>query len=758
MKKIEEVAKAERAGQYINSGIEGGTVVMRDGKIFIRKHEVRADEPLFQMVDLASYHLPPAPFTSGPITLADRPELVQAVFYSVRAYADRQVPSKSTHLNVVKAIRAIAKMLEFCWVNGCYSLSDWSVALTDKLPPILAEGGWSKALNIRERVLDFLGENPKEVARQYISLPREKNRDMSINRKFQVDLGTNISQAELRPVRDIFASTLNVSVEGHGSGKSRTFQASAELGMSSSLLRQELAWINLLSEVPSGDLLQYAPYPSPFQISIQLGRPTGRTANITPEQIAKIVGKGIYFSEQVSVHIIGVFEAVVERIEADVSQGIVPCRKSALQALFLSKHRVLLRDLTGDDIIDLQPNVKVRSHQTLEGIINTLFSGCFSVIGLLNARRKDEVQHRKIGLTQASLQRVDKSLDIYECMFYFQKHLKQHVPLYVGRATVRAINCLEEMERLTMRLANATGLQVDELAPAERALFRFPNFTLRGKRSSLRRWFEFGVGAATDDFLRRAIGDSDVPNRITSHMFRRGYGLLFIYRFEGPILALTQKYGHLDPTDTVTYLVDPWHGGSGPAVRKYGRLSPDQIKASFEETRSVEEEIRKISDERLEEMVTSLLAGSCPDGGLFPKLIRRLHQRLSLNVDYSRMNGFEQSKTISDLLKSRDHQFRPYWHGNCCAPGEKFAKNAHCNVERSKGTRRENASPNVCAGCSYHHLTLDHVRSMDNYAESLRRRGLDQNCGALERARIGPRLENIVRLVTLYKRRMGNDE
>lgn len=729
-------------------------VVYRGGKILAKIYEAREDEAGYIEIDPSHFFLPPAPFADGVISLAERSDLVMAAFLAVRTYAERQEPSKSTHINVKKAFRVLAKTFEFAWLRGYYSLQDWSPELTDSLPKLLGEGGWAKALNISERVSKLIEGDPKNLAEKYIGQRRTKADEYSIRGRLQIDLGTNIMQAELDSVRDVLSEAMGQPLTG-SSPSSRRVRSAATSGMLVSALREQLAWINLLAEAGSGQLITYAPYPSPVKTAEEYGRGnSGRTPNITPTQVAKLLAEGLRLSEEASVHILALLEDVVVRMEGDALNGQGVSRKSALAALESSAHRLRLRDAFGMDITGLMPTQATPKEQSLDGALETLYSGCFALIGLMNARRKDEVQHRKIGLTRASLEVVDKSLDLYMCSFYMQKTHKLHVPMYVGRATVNAIHCLEHLESLTMRLALAVGGEDRVLADSDRALFRQPNLQFGTKRAHSRVWFEFGTGRTTEGFFKRAFGEFAEFDRITSHMFRRGYGLLFIYRFEGPILALTQKYGHLDPTDTITYLVDPRQGGGGPKVNQFARMSPEQIQESINEVQGIEREIRSVSDERLQEMVRQLVDGKNVGGGAFPKLIRRLHQRFSLRTDYGNMEPDKQGSVVADLLKSRGHQFRPYWHGNCCAPSEALAKRAHCNNKEGRGTRRENAGPIICAGCQYHHIVADHIRSLEGYALSIRARLVDAESSALARARLTPVLENLERVVVLHRRRM----
>lgn len=733
-----------------------GSVVSRvGGRIRVLNHFARSDEIPHIEIDPADFWLPKAPFTDGPVQLSTRPDLVDAAFVAVRAYADRQEPSKSTHLNVSKGFRAIAKAFEFSWLNGYYGLQDWNKSFTDILPEILGRGGWALALNVSQRVEQLLEGVDSERASAYISRVRNRNVSFSLREKILVDIGSNIRQAELRPARDVLAKTLRLTLDNGKPLQQRTFKSSAVSGMNESLLRQELSWINLLSEVPASPPLRYTPFPSPVRLAKQFGRPNGRTPNMTPAQVAQVLAEGLRWSEAGGEHVVGRLEHVVEALEREVSQGRPASRAAALAALRASPRLAPLNSFVGLEIAHLRPHTHATKDDSLEGAIENLVSGCFCLIALLNARRKDEVQHRKLGLMVDSTEVVDEALELHLCWFYIQKTYKAYLPFYVGRATVRAIRRLKELERLTVRLSAAVNPSHQVTDDAQRALFRMPNLWLTEKRGHARFWFAFGAGRASKRFLLRALGQTSAPQRVIAHMFRRAYGLLFIYRFEGPLLALTQKYGHLDPTETMTYVVDPTQGGVGPAVRNYGRLSEEQIKAIAEEQLEIEQEILLVSNERLAQMVRDVIEGKSVGAGSFPVLIRRLHQRLASKSEYRLLSKERKAVAVSETLISKGHRFRPAWHGNCCAPRDSAVKKAACNKNGSSGTKQENAGPVTCSGCHYHQLGEDHVRSIERYRDKIREKLEHGTCGIIESSRLTCNLINTEQVIVLHRKRLG---
>lgn len=739
----------------LNAESKGPIVTKVGDRIVVLNHFARSDEKQYVEIDTTGFWLPKAPFTEGPVRLSTRPDLVDAAFVAVRAYANRQEPSKSTHLCVAKAFRAIAKAFEYGWLHGYYGVQDWNQSFTDALPEILGKGGWALALNIYQRVEQLLEGGGSTRADKYVYRIRTGNVSFALSNKLQADIGSNIMQAELRPARDVLAKRLGLTLDNGQPLEQRTFKSSAANGMVDSLLRQELGWINLLSEVSASPPLSYTPFSSPVQLSKQFGRPTGRTPNMTPAHVADVLAEGLRWSEDGGDHVVGVLEHVVEALESEVREGRPATRTAALAALRASPRLSQMNSFAGREIADLRPHTHASKDDTLEGAVENLVSGCFCLIALLNARRKDEVQHRKLGLMVDSTEVVDAALELHLCWFYIQKTHKAYVPFYIGRATVRAIQRLKELEQLTARLSAALNPSQKEVNDTERALFRMPNLWFTEKRGQAHFYFAFGAGGASKRFLLRALGKTSAPQRVIAHMFRRAYGLLFIYRFEGPLLALTQKYGHLDPTETMTYVVDPAQGGVGPAVRTYGRLSEEQIKAIAQEHYGVEQEILLVSNERLAEMVRAVIDGNSVGAGSFPVLIRRLHQRLSSKSEYRLLSKDRKAAAVSDAFISKGHRFRPAWHGNCCAPRDSSVKKAACNPQGGAGIRQENAGPDTCAGCHYHHLVEDHVRSIESYCDGLRHKLEGDRCGVIEQMRLKSNIQNTEHVISLHRKRLG---
>lgn len=747
-------SNADKIDIDLTSEYRGPMVTMVGEQIRVLDFYARSDEVQYIDINPANFWLPKAPFTEGPVRLSTRPDLVEAAFVAVRAYAERVEPSKSTHVVVLKAFRTIAKAFEFSWLHGYYRVQDWNEALTNLLPELLGKGGWALALNVSQRVEQLLEDGGSERAGSYFRRNRTKVVNFSVSHKLQEDLGSNVMQAELRPVRDVLLKSLGLTLDSGRPEQQRTFKTSATSGMNVSLLRQDLYWINLLSEGSASPPLSYTPFPSPVQISRKFGRPSGRTPNMTPVQVAEMLGEGLRWSEEGGDHVVGVFTDIVEALEHAISEGRPATRVVALKAMRDSPSLPQLNQFVGQEITDLHPLRNVKKAESFGGAFEDLVSGCFCLIALLNARRKDEVQHRKLGLMVDSSEVVDEELELHMCWFYIQKTYKEYVPFYIGRATVRAIRRLKELEQLTTRFEAIFKPSYKVGPDAERALFKMPNFRFSKKHGPIR-WFTFGAGGASKNFLVRAFGMTSAPPRVIAHMFRRAYGLLFNYRFEGPILALSQKLGHFDPTTTTIYVVDPVQGGTGPAVRSYGRLSEVQIRAIKEEQLEIEQEILSVSNERLTEMVRGIIDGKSGGMGSFPVLIRRLHQRLGSKSEYRLLSKERKAKVLSEVFISKGHRFRQAWHGNCCAPRDSAVKKAACNKEGGTGIRQENAGPGPCSGCHYHHLVEDHIHSMERHNDQLRVKLKTGKLGVIEQTRLTTNIQNTEQAIVLHRRRLG---
>lgn len=729
-------------------------VELENGIIKIKKHEVRYDQPNIRELDTRLYWLPGTPFTDGPITLASRPDLVQILFEALRGYTQRQSPSKTGHINVIGCFFSMLKMVEFCWIRGLYRLQDWTSEATDELPRLLGKGGWAHALNLSERVEYLIAELKPGEIHGFIREVKKAGVGIGLNMpKIAKAIGTNLSHTELLIARELIQDAAGIEIAGADCEGTDKYRPSSTFGMGAAGINLQLSWINCLATSLGDSSLKYQPFPSAWSLATRHGRPNGRTKNISPSEIAIILETAILWVEQGGVHILDLMSDAVDKIELKAFNGEELTYRSVSDVFMSSEYISSLEKFGGIEILGLSANQFVKREQTFVDCIAKFMTGCFCIISLLNARRRDEVLHEKIGLTQASMELVDESLELFLCWFYLEKQPRNHVPMYVGRATSRAVQRLQTLEGLTAKLASLMNQGAASPNRWDAALFRLPVFE-QSAGPSKKRWYKFSYDSKS--FFTAAFGKDYLPGRITPHMFRRGYGLIYLYRFEGPMLALAQKYGHIDPIDTITYVTNPNTSVGQASVREYGKISDWEIRSSATEVDEIEAEIAIASKERLIQMVESIINGYEPALGGFPKLISRMHQILGTKITYSGMRTDSKVGGIAEYLVERGHQFRPFWHGNCCAPSEVHAKAARCNPGKI-GTSRENADPVTCSTCRYHHLVNEHVSSIENYSIEMRERLQLSRCSDLERLKVVPQLENIERLIVIYRRRLCND-
>jgi hypothetical protein len=193
----------------------------------------------------------------------------------------------------------------------------------------------------------------------------------------------------------------------------------------------------------------------------------------------------------------------------------------------------------------------------LHHVVSMLITAAFIVVAVMNARRRDEIRHPKLGLKQGAIREIDRNLGLYEAIFYIEKSFKSYVPFYVNKATYDAFQVLVRLNELHLDAERAVGLPATD--SSEASVFWQRPFRMVDGLSRERIWFEFDQqpqGAAAK-FVRYALGEKANGQAVSAHMFRRFYALIFFYRFEHATLqAIAYQLGHLNLGVTRQYVSD----------------------------------------------------------------------------------------------------------------------------------------------------------------------------------------------------------
>jgi hypothetical protein len=140
-------ASTTEARVAARSGAKPTPVVRAEGNVIVVSNfAARENESPFDRISLSCYWLPQAPFTTGPMPLTERDDLVEAVKSTIVGYGMRMLDNnKSAVVQVSNAVRAMAKFIEHGWLNGFYKLEDWTPSAALKLAKLLGKGGWASA-------------------------------------------------------------------------------------------------------------------------------------------------------------------------------------------------------------------------------------------------------------------------------------------------------------------------------------------------------------------------------------------------------------------------------------------------------------------------------------------------------------------------------------------------------------------------------------------------------------------------------------
>jgi hypothetical protein len=714
----------------------------------------RENEVQWKKLKYKNYFLPPNAFQPAPVSLSDAPQQSKLLFSFLSVYASRLPPegSNTTHTHLSQAFRSMVKHFEYMWQNGIYDLKDWDEVAATELAKKLGEGGWTQALNIDERTRQAIGRMTDDVLARFVSKAKSKSGGYSLSDKFAAVIGTNCRHTELISAKLIILKRLGLIDDNAESKQSGTpvRRRSSEAGMIVSHLRQELRWINLLSApLPTGEELTFVPYPDTVKIAEKFGRKGGRTGNLTPDIVAALLKESASWILEHSPHVIGLLEDIISGLIEARDEGRPRDVACVERAIKLSRHASELAKTLGEPILTITLSSDPNG-TSVKRLIYNVASACFVVISFLNARRKNELQHKKHGLHRNALRRVDRSLDLHECEFYIEKTFKRYVPFYVGRATTRAIRVLESLSDCARTIDDLRADTASKIAEdlREDKLFQLPR--VAGKRDGGgAQWFDFvaSVNGIARELIERALG-SNTGIRVHAHMFRRAYALIFHYRFENATLvALAQQLGHFDLETVLIYVTDVFGGVDTATASSYARGIDE---AREKEQQAIRAEVKQVGFDRVRELAEQVVAGRADASGGFARLVTRFHQRLGRNVSYARLSAGGKAKALGDVLVHAGHQFRPMRHANCVASASRRSKSAACYSMEEGRNMPEDASPDRCGACPYSHFVQAHIDLWRADAQKLDERAVVLGCNTVAGQQAIVEVSNLRRAIQLH--------
>ncbi|WP_175145204.1 site-specific integrase, partial [Paraburkholderia phenoliruptrix] len=525
----------------------------------------RHDESSFFEIDVGEFWLPPNALYSTCQRFRDQPSFAAAIVLALNEYYRRSITEKAFRRRATNLAKNLAKFFEYMWFRNGTSVSSVDRESWDELIRSIGNGGWERALAIRERLIEHI-QDGGDLTR----LTRNSWSPNVATEAFRRALGTNVQGQETAHYVKIIKLARS---HHHDQLDMSEFicedEQPAEL-MSRSSLREVMAALNYLFDLPLGLGASAYPYPNLQDTAKKYGKPISRTRNLGVTEAGLLLSEGCRWIYEIGPRIVDLLEELFSCSgytgKVDLQRFVV----SELQSKFAtSKAREHLDSLLPSPMTGLDSPAPNSSTMTLRRAILLLYTAVFVVVTSMNARRRDEVVHRKFGIHSGYIKSVSIELGLFEGKFYLEKTHMDYEDFYVNQLTVDASNLLESIQRIYVDFDKAAGRCTWSATPVrERSLFSYRRLSWTAGIGAEHCWYEFeSCRGAAEQFVRLALGD-EATLIATPHMFRRFYALVYYYQYSNATLqALSQQLGHRNLLTTMIYVLDGANRKEGQRIK-----------------------------------------------------------------------------------------------------------------------------------------------------------------------------------------------
>lgn len=651
-------------------------------------------------LDLDDYFLPATRLVRQ-CKLSEEPELAIATVLALDTYLNVATDSKATHRTAALIVFTIAKCWEWGRLNSIYRAIDWNANHFRRLEKQLIQGRWSVALQGESRIQAFLSTRPDPDSIVRI------DSQFSIRSGLSRMMGTNMSPGELACGRNVIHRYAEPIPPAQGWEKNHTPKPPKAKWL------QNLFWtINMLSSVAPPYGFKLTPFPEPLARSIRLGVPAARTPTMSVDQA---IGLLVYSKKYIDHYSTSICDLVYE-------VGRIAFASNQFQVSKTERNRLINR-LWEQSLVRAQAmetlgcNVYISSRRngggmTVPRLVEILMGCCFTQIAALNARRKDEIIHKTLGLRRDSMRPINKELGVFEGVFYIEKTLRSYAPYFVNQATFDAYSVMQRLEEAQFAVEALLTGERRSVESMSHSMFWSRNYAPSSNTLLPRVWFSFRFNNSRRSFVEIALGKGMAQIGGGAHIFRRFYAIIFLYRFEhGGLLALRYQLAHLNCEMTKQYVTSAMFDAVDARIPITMRRPTEVAQAAVEDDwQALDEVIQEVANEKLLNVLTGLLDGQSFSGG-FPRLVERLHRRLLANIDYSAMDTERQARRLQQRLLGRGYALRPLPHADCAA-GSTKARGAKCSNSKGSGPAPENAHASICCTCPYSWTSPGHLEGL----------------------------------------------
>ena len=674
--------------------------VTPDALLRITQSEARKDEVGYKEISLQRFVLPPNSVYPKPTKLVDHEILFLSTIYAVSEYSRNTPSSKSKANRIAFMLTITVKFMEYIWLNDTFDLKDLSPHTLKKLPCHLANGGWHEALNISERLSSFLATANDYDHPVFTSTNSKKSISSA---GFQLAISTNITGKETSLYFDQVQKFK--AMKGWPSA-AKNQKETLTLGMNYSSLRQTLEALNYLYRIPNLYRLGMVPYPEYSRLSKRLTDTPGRTKNINSYGAGKMLEEALTLLYEQS-------DAILETIHyAGACLSNIDGRNIKTKLNDISLHSKLINPSVTTENIYKPITIKHLNHLTRD-----LLTACFLIIAIFNARRRDEITHRKLGISLGACTVYNKENNIFEMMFYIEKNRKDYLPFYVGNATQKAAEALEKLQLIYLNIDYKTH-SIGKLKDTNITLFRHKLFSAKGFLGSYTDYnFEAYKTGQAYHFISSRL---KFEIHSTPHMFRRLYCTIFMNQHEFPHLpALSYQLQHECLATTQIYITSPITQSEAATLSK---IYDWQIEEYIDTHKHHNNDIAKYMDEAIKEkfseIIYRIISNDSVTGG-YTKMVRVLFRRLQKSVTFKGLDDRQKIDTFIERLSSRGHAPSTFKHAQCLAGNNRIKSRSKCYELSDNTLHKENATPQLCSNCPFSFTSIEHIKGLEQHSLEL---------------------------------------
>jgi hypothetical protein len=682
-----------------------------------------------RQIDFATCFLPPNRLHDQVTLLKDRPDLARVLVAVVDTYLIRQKNSKSTASTAKTMAGTVLRFLEYCWLNDIYHLKNVGPAQWEIFLRRYASGGWPEVLELERRGIEI------DIRTLPLSRRYQKQGVVKYSCSALLEaIGTNVFETQVRLEYERGAQTGYLK-RARGDGP-----------MSESVITQLICQLNNLVDIPKEMRAQSLAHANPYLFAASVdASPQQRTENFDPRSLCALMAESYrwvaHYGEAV-VEIARTAYADLTTLEQEAAD------ESRLFRALECPRRIELERLLGTRITSVRRMGDWKEGIGLVGLIRTLLASCFLLLGVFNARRKDEIQSRSIGLYAGAFSCVDEEMSLYQSYFYCEKTSQDYVEFFVNEISFKAMKLCKALSDVSWEAVVRNGGA--NSSDRARKLFCMP--PREGEKSPC--WYDYSTDPGVALLCERATGDEKaiVPN---AHMFRRAYAVVFHYRYENADLyALSQQLDHLDLNMTLHYVLE---GASRIFAHHAAVLWGDGGKTKTQRAlraRELSGEVKEYGEVKLHDDVLEILTGSRVVSGRFQRLVQRFAQKMYGRIKYDDTNLREAVAGVTQVLIGRGHTVTTMPHGNCNAGPARAS--AGCFIDGRLA--RERASPLTCGNCPYHTMKTVQLQAVkdDLVRQRIHLSRLPGN--TLQSSHARESLEATERLVQFYDQRQAGVE